>query len=132
MLPKQALFQDLLQCKRIQSVNPQQVEQRFQQENKSLAKLCQHKPSYLNRYDQLFRYITIWLLQHGYDLTDHQPHQTLKVVCLSHLPHKNIEQIIRERHLLKKGSKLNAEPNVDRELQQCLNAFQASLQAYEI
>ena len=132
MLPKQALFQDLLQWKRIEPVNSKQAEQRFQQEKQSLSKLCQHKPSYLNRYDQLFRYITMWLLQHGYDLTDYQPHQTLKAVCLLHFPHKDIEQIIRERHLVKKGLKLNAEPNVGRELQQCLNAFQAVLQAYEI
>lgn len=102
MLPKHSLFIDLLQMKRIQSVSQLQVELRYQQEMNSLSRLCQQKSSYLNRYDQLFRYITLWLLQHGYDLTDYQPHQTLKAVCLSHFPNWDIEEVVRQRHLLKR------------------------------
>ena len=92
MLPKHSLFIDLLQMKRIQSVSQLQVELRYQQEMNSLSRLCQQKSSYLNRYDQLFRYITLWLLQHGYDLTDYQPHQTLKAVCFSHFPNWDIRK----------------------------------------
>ena len=131
MLPKHSLFIDLLQMKRIQSVSQLQVELRYQQEMNSLSRLCQQKSSYLNRYDQLFRYITLWLLQHGYDLTDYQPHQTLKAVCLSHFPNWDIGEVVRQRHLLKKGLKLNPESDVDQELQHCVNTFQALLQAYE-
>lgn len=103
MLPKTDLLNQMLEKKRIQYVDAKQVQIRQQQELMSLKQIQQRKPSFLNDYDQLFRYVTLWLLQQGYDLTNHEPHQVLKSVCLLHRPYVDIQALIQHRHQLKKG-----------------------------
>lgn len=116
---------------RLVPVHVTHIRKRLDEEYQSLSYLKQHKQDYLNQYDQLFRFITIWLLGKGYDLTNHQPHQVLKAVCLYNCPDWDIDLIVQQRHLLKKRFAENANLTSVIELQHCLHFFDCSLQAYD-
>jgi len=126
------LFINLQSMGRIVRIHPMQMNQRIDQEVSSLLRLKRCESSYLNQYDQLFRLVSIWLLIEGYDLTNHQPHQVLKMVCLLNCSDRNIEKMIEQRHLLKKqkisSSEVDATSVLD--LQHCLQFFQTLIQAY--
>lgn len=94
MLLKTDLIYQLLEKNRIKEINAQHAKQRQQQELMSLKQLQQRQPTYLNDYDQVFRYVALWLLQQGYDLTNHEPHQVLKNICLFHRPYVDVEGLI--------------------------------------
>ena len=57
--------------------------------------------TYLQDYDLLFRYVSRWLGEQGYELTNKQPHQVLARVCEQFMPREQIQEIIRCRHALK-------------------------------
>ena len=78
------------------------------QELRSLSRLRQAEPSYLNSYDRLFRHISLWLLDHGYQLTTQQPHQTLLQITQHWQDAASVTLMIQARHGLKYGEK--AEP----------------------
>ncbi|MDQ9021829.1 hypothetical protein RFI02_12005 [Acinetobacter sichuanensis] len=126
------LLSNLHQIGRIVPVHPTQMNQRIDDEIVSLNRLQQRNPCYLNQYDQLFRLITVWLLTQGYDLTNYQPHQVLKAVCLLNCPDWDIEKVIEQRHLLKKQKVSSDEIDAKSvlELQHCLHFFKTILQAY--
>lgn len=132
MLPKTDLIHQMLEKNRIQSLDTQHLQRRQQQELMSLKQLQQRQPNYLNDYDQLFRYVTLWLLQQGYDLTHHEPHQVLKNVCLFHLPDVDIQDLIQHRHQLKKGMIQKSDAKLWEELVFCLDDLKALLQAYDL
>ena len=115
---------------RLVPIHPTQMNQRIDEEISGFVRLKQRYPSYLNQYDQLFRLVTVWLLVQGYDLTNYQPHQVLKAVCLLNCPDWGIEQIIEQRHLLKKHKISSSEVKHLMDLQHCLHFFQMYLQAY--
>lgn len=71
MQPKQLVIYQMLEKKRIRIINPEQLKICQQQQIESLKLLQQRQSSYLNYYDQLFRYVNLWLLQQGYTLTNH-------------------------------------------------------------
>ena len=119
------------QLGRVMYIPPIEMNKRIAEELDSLKRLYQRQPSYLNQYDQLFRLVIIWLLVHEYDLTNHQPHQVLKAVCMLNCPNWDFDLMIQQRHLLKKGVVLSAEPACFVVLQHGLNFFQAYLQAYD-
>ena len=93
----------------------------------SLKKLQQRKPNYLNDYDQLFRYVALWLLQQGYELTNHEPHQVLKCVCLLHCPNIDVQGLVRHHHQLKKCIIQQVDLKLWQELLLCLGTVKASL-----
>lgn len=132
MLPKTDLIHQMLEKNRIQSLDTQHLQRRQQQELMSLKQLQQRQPNYLNDYDQLFRNVTLWLLQQGYDLTPHEPHQVLKNVCLFHLPDMDIQGLIQHRHQLKKGMIQKSDAKLWEELVFCLDDLKARLQAYDL
>ena len=132
MLPKTKLLERMLEKKRIRSIDAQQLQQRQQQELMSLKRLQQCKSNYLNDYDQLFRYVTLWLLQQGYDLTNHEPHQVLKSICLFYRSDVDIQGFIQHRHQLKKGMLQKADSKYCTELRFCLEDFKTRLQAYDL
>lgn len=132
MLPKTDLIHQMLEKNRIQSLDTQHLQRRQQQELMSLKQLQQRQPNYLNDYDQLFRYETLWLLQQGYDLTPHEPHQVLKNVCLFHLPDVDIQSLIKHRHQLKKGMIQKSDAKLWEGLVFCLDDLKARLQAYDL
>lgn len=115
---------------RIATIHPVQINLRIDEEIESLKRLKRRSPCYLNQYDQLFRLMTVWLLGHGYDLTNHQPHQVLKDICLLNCPQLPIEQMIQQRHQLKKQFVADPSTSSIQALQQCLNFFNTALQAY--
>ena len=71
-------------------------------EQQSLVRL-QRLPArtYLQEYDLLFRYVSRWLLNRGYELTGKQPHQVLARVCEQFACRTQIAEMIRCRHELK-------------------------------
>jgi len=79
------------------------------QELRSLSRLRQTEPSYLNGYDRLFRHISLWLLDHGYQLTNKQPHQTLLQISQHWQDLASVSLMIQARHGLKYGE--NSEPS---------------------
>lgn len=129
MLLKNLLLTQL-QLERIKPIQPSQRANRIDEELDSYARLKKRNEDYLNQYDELFRLITIWLLVQGYDLTNIQPHQVLKVVCQWHCPDCDIEQMIQQRHLIKKRLAFSVQTKCTSDLQQCLHYFQTQLQAY--
>lgn len=74
----------------------------MQRELDSLYRLCQREASYLNRYDRLFRYVSLWLLQHGYAMTGISPHQTLLQISQQWADSTQVRAMIKRRHQLKK------------------------------
>lgn len=132
MLPNTKLIHQMFEKKRIQSLDAKHLQRRQQQELMSLKQLQQRQPNYLNDYDLLFRYVTLWLLQQGYDLTHHEPHQVLKSVCLFHRPDVDVQSLIQHRHQLKKGMIQKSDSKHWEELVFCLDALKARLQAYDL
>lgn len=71
-------------------------------EQRSLDRL-QRLPSrtYLQEYDLLFRYVSLWLVEQGYELTNKQPHRVLTQVCEQFMSHPQVQEVIKCRHALK-------------------------------
>lgn len=71
-------------------------------EQRSLDRL-QRLPfkTYLQDYDLLFRYVSLWLVQQGYELTNSQPHQVLARVCEQFVSRAQVQEVVRCRHALK-------------------------------
>lgn len=76
--------------------------QRLRQQMNTASQPLSAKDAYLNLYDRLFRHISLALLNHGYQLTSKQPHQSLRHIAEQYLPDNDIQQMIAHRHLLKK------------------------------
>lgn len=104
----QQTLQLLLSNQQIVPVNTSQVLLLIAKEQQSLAQLQRKPQSFLNHYDQLFRYVSLWLLQRGYALTDHQPHQSLLRINQQWACDQQITNVIKRRHQLKK--RLNLQP----------------------
>jgi hypothetical protein len=74
----------------------------WQREQRALAALQrQPQPTYLQQYDLLFRWVSLWLLQRGYRLSGHQPHQVLARVCEQFASAELVRGLVRGRHALK-------------------------------
>lgn len=128
-MPHKLILQQLQQQGCIAVIRPEQQLQRLQKEQQGLLCLQQREVGYLNTYDQLFRLITMWLLQQGYDLTNHQPHQVLKAVCRIHCPEQVIESVVQHRHEFKKGFITEVSKTTWHDLQQYHQYFMQILQA---
>lgn len=102
------LLQQLQQSQHIQPVDSVTALPLIQQEKASLKRLQQQPSSFLNQYDQLFRYVSLWLLQQGYSLTSYQPHQTLLQITTLWGCQEQIRFVIKRRHYLKK--RINLQP----------------------
>ena len=122
-MPHKALLIQLQQQGRIQAITVVEANQRFIDEQHGLCRLQQRDPGYLNHYDQLFRLISMWLLQQGYELTNLQPHQVLKAICHFYCPELQIEQVIQHRHALKKGMTTDVSPTTWHQLRQLQQHF---------
>ena len=101
-MSSKTLIQALIDQHQIRAISLSEKHQLILKENSSLERLIRQRPSYLNRYDQLFRYVSLWLLHQGYALTDHQPHQTLLGICEQWACEQQIRNVIYRRHQLKK------------------------------
>lgn len=77
-------------------------QQRLAQQYQQLQSLKQRPKNYLNRYDQLFRLVSIWLLKQGWDFTQFQPHQVLQEVMELLCPNTQAYRVVQHRHRLKK------------------------------
>ena len=117
------LLERLLKWQRIESISPILRAQRLAAELTQLKNLQSHSEDYLNIYDQLFRYISIWLLMHDCDLTNHQAHQALREICLVHCPHLQIDKMIRQRHQLQKQRYVSEDKASFMALKECLSEF---------
>ena len=72
------------------------------QEQRVLVRLQRiPKPTFLQEYDQLFRWVSLWLLDRGYRLSNFQPHQVLALVCEQFATRAEVREMIRCRHLMK-------------------------------
>lgn len=131
MQHEQALLQQLLERGQIYLSHPEFTQQRIQNEISELNYIKNKKPGYLNQYDQLFRLINLWLLVRGYDLSNYQPHQVLKAVCLLNCTKGvAIHSMIQQRHQLKHQISTFLDPQAERDLQHCVEFFLKNLQAY--
>lgn len=130
MQHEQDVLRLLEQQQRIIRVDQMQKKQRISEEIQNFTRLQEKVSGYLNLYDQLFRLITIWLLERGYDLTNYQPHQVLKGVCLLHCSDCDLERVIQLRHQLKKGMLFSVYSDCAEDLQHCHHYFVTNLQAY--
>lgn len=131
-MPHSHLYQQFIQNGQIKPITPTQQCLRINEELKQLQRLKQQPSNYLNEYDQLFRLVSLLLLDHGYDLTNHQPHQLLKQVCHSHCPNTAIEKMIQHRHDIKKGWVTGTCAESLMVLQYCSNRLFKVLQVYKI
>lgn len=116
----------LKQRAQIQPICDAQKKQRILQEHQSLERLKVQGYSYLNQYDQLFRYISLVVLEAGYDLTNHQPHQVLKMICSLYCPEIEVEAMIKHRHALKKRMVFDVFAVEQKTLTQCIQALKVS------
>ena len=130
MQHEQGVLSRLAQQQRIVAIDQIQQKRRVSEEVQSLIRLQQKPESYLNRYDQLFRLISLWLLVRCYDLSNQQPHQVLKAICLLQCPHCDVEKMIQRRHQLKKGALAVIESALSEDLERCYQLFLENLQAY--
>lgn len=119
------LYKKLLHKTQIKKVSAIERHQRILQETSQLQQLKQHEPSYLNMYDQLFRHISLVLLKDGYDLTNYQPHQVLKAYCYLHQPMMQVNEMISQRHALKKNMISTLCKENQNTLKACLAVFEA-------
>ncbi|RFP64360.1 hypothetical protein D0N36_14315 [Hymenobacter lapidiphilus] len=72
------------------------------QEQQSLLRLLANpRRTFLQDYDVLFRYVSLWLLARGYVLSNHQPHQVLSRVCGQLAPPALVQQVVSSRHAIK-------------------------------
>lgn len=60
--------------------------------------------AYLTLYDCLFRHVSTALLNQGYQITSQQPHQTLRRIVRQSAPDTRVQQMIAQRHALKKAT----------------------------
>ncbi|WP_288998944.1 hypothetical protein [uncultured Psychrobacter sp.] len=60
--------------------------------------------AYLTLYDCLFRHVSTALLNQGYQITSQQPHQTLRRIVRQSAPDTRVQQMIAQRHALKKST----------------------------
>lgn len=111
----------LQQRSHIQPVSDAQKNLRIAQELQSLARLQTQEIGYLNQYDQLFRYVSLVLLEAGYELTNHQPHQVLKMICTLYCSEREVEAMIKHRHALKKRMAFEVLPAMQDVLAQCIS-----------
>ncbi|WP_394210508.1 hypothetical protein [Psychrobacter piscatorii] len=84
----------------------------LEQEEQSLYRLRQRllstsntlspEQAYLTLYDCLFRHVSTALLNQGYQVTSQQPHQTLRRIVRQNAPDTRVQQMIANRHALKK------------------------------
>ncbi|UOQ76527.1 hypothetical protein MUN84_18615 [Hymenobacter sp. 5516J-16] len=75
------------------------------QEQRSIERLlARPRRTYLQEYDLLFRYVSLWLLERGYVLTGYQPHQVLMRVCCQHISPALVKEVVQSRHALKYNS----------------------------
>ncbi|MCG3858829.1 hypothetical protein [Psychrobacter sp. Ps2] len=84
----------------------------LEQEARSLYRLHQRllntsnalspEQAYLTLYDCLFRHVSTALLNQGYQITSQQPHQTLRRIVRQSAPDARVQQMIAQRHVLKK------------------------------
>lgn len=101
-----AICQNLTQCGQLKAVPSSAARATaMMQELRSLSRLRQAEPSYLNGYDRLFRHVSLWLLDHGYQLTSQQPHQTLLQITRHWQDSATVTLMIQARHGLKYGEK---------------------------
>ena len=101
-----AIWQNLTQRGQLKTVHSSATRATAMvQELRSLSRLRQAEPSYLNSYDRLFRHISLWLLDHGYQLTTQQPHQTLLQITQHWQDPAAVTLMIQARHGLKYGEK---------------------------
>lgn len=106
LLPLQAIAHLLLQLQQTEHLRVSRPGPDQQRELQALARLqrLQH-PTFLQRYDQLFRWVSLWLLACGYALTNYQPHQVLAQVCALFVDPGQVRELIRCRHALKYGAR---------------------------
>lgn len=86
----------------------------LEQEKRSLYRLRQRllstsntlspEQAYLTLYDCLFRHVSTTLLNQGYQITSQQPHQTLRRIVRQSTPDARVQQMIDQRHSLKKSA----------------------------
>lgn len=86
----------------------------LEQEERSLYRLRQRllstsntlspEQAYLTLYDCLFRHVSTALLNQGYQVTSQQPHQTLRRIVRQDAPDTRVQQMINQRHALKKST----------------------------
>lgn len=126
------ILQQQQQDHRIVAISVWMQQKRIEEEQYRLLKLQRECPDYLNLYDQLFRLVTLWLLEQGFDLTNHQPHQVLKVICRLYCPTLSIDLMVQHRHQLKKGFIRQVAVSELQTLQQCHDILQKVLQAYDL
>ena len=65
-LSEENILLGLIQQQRLKVISASQQQLRLSTEIQSLAQLKSRSEGFLNAYDQLFRYISIWLLIRGY------------------------------------------------------------------
>lgn len=131
-MPHKTLLKQQAQQLRIVEVSAWMQQKRIEEERASLSHLKLDVPDYLNIYDQLFRLVTLWLLDYGFDLTNHQPHQVLKAVCRFHCPELPIEAMVKHRHELKKRLTCTISQRELDTLLRCYEVLCCSLQAYDL
>lgn len=84
--------------------------QLLERELQSLGKLQKKEPkTYLTNYDILFRYVSIWLFEQGYVLTNSKPHKVFQKVCNYFSDNQVVDEIISCRHSLKYDNLLPTE-----------------------
>lgn len=115
----------LQQREQIQLISGEKKAIRLQQEQQHLNRLKAQENGYLNQYDQLFRYVNLALLDAGYDLTNHQPHQVLKAVCLQYGSVSEVNEMVQHRHALKKRITFDVLPTAQQTLTLCVQALKA-------
>lgn len=126
MLPK-PLLEQLIREQRITEIPLDKAELFTQQEHASLKRLQAKPAGYLNSYDQIFRHISILLINQGYALTQFQPHQVFKLVLKYIQPGLPIDAIIQERHRVKKEMIAEADLELTHLLLKVKSKFEAKL-----
>lgn len=86
------------------------------QEQQSLYRLRQRllktsntlspEQAFLTLYDCLFRHVSTALLNQGYQITSQKPHQTLRRIVRQSAPDTRVQQMIAQRHALKKTTSI--------------------------
>lgn len=85
-----------------------------EREQQSLARLQRLRPrTYLQEYDLLFRYVSRWLLNRGYELTGKQPHHVLARVCELFMQGPQVQEVIRCRHAMKYHASMPSPQSID-------------------
>jgi len=93
-----SILHQLQQSSQLMPVIPSNLA-REQRERNRLQRLPGR--TYLQDYDLLFRYVSCWLGEQGYGLTNKQPHQALVRICEYLAPPLSVREVSRCRHALK-------------------------------